>query len=141
MSTAPAMRCIAQLQVQVAPPIELGRLNGLERRMVPILGGSIDGEGFAGTILPGGSDVQTVREDGVVELVARYAVDLGEAGKVFVENSGIRRMGAAGTPPYFRGRMRFEAPAGPLGWLNDAFFITTGHREGNVVHIQVFALT
>lgn len=133
----PALRSILRLQIQVAPPQLLGRLNGQERRMIAILGGHAEGL-FSGTILPGGSDIQTVREDGTIELLARYALDAGEAGKVLIENTGLRRATGEGEAPYFRGWMRFEAAAGPLDWLNRALFLSSGYREGGVVHLGVF---
>jgi len=105
--------------------------------MIPILGGRAQGR-FSGTILPGGSDLQGVREDGTIELLARYALDLGEAGRLLLENTGLRRATGEGEAPYFRGRMRFEAPAGPLAWLNDALFLTSGYRDGALVQLEVF---
>ena len=135
---APALRPMLRLQIEVGPPLALGRLNGLERRLVPILGGTADGQ-FSGRVLPGGSDLQAVRDDGTIELLARYALDLGaDAGKVLLENTGLRRASRTGEAPYFRGRMRFDAPAGPLAWLNDALFITSGYREGHTVCLEVF---
>lgn len=136
-----SLRTVAHLRIEVAAPVSLGQLHGLERRMVSILGGTVEGPQLRGTILPGGSDIQTVHADGTVELVARYALDLGEAGKVLLENTGIRRgpptPGITDIRPYFRGVMRFQAPQGPLDWLNRTVFVTSGHREGAVVHIEV----
>ena len=135
------LRTVAHLRVEVGAPLSLGQLNGLERRMVPILGGTVEIQNFRGIIIPGGSDIQTVHADGTVDLVARYALDLGEAGKVLLENTGIRRgpptSGIADIRPYFRGVMRFQAPQGSLDWLNRTVFVTSGHREGAVVHLQV----
>jgi hypothetical protein len=135
------LRSIAKLEIEVVPPVVLGELNGTERRFVAIKGGSVSGPLFSGTILPGGSDTQLVRANGTIELVARYALDLGPLGTVLVENTGIRH--AADTAdgnrrPYFRGVMRFEAPRATLGWLNDTVFITTGYREGGTVYLDVF---
>lgn len=134
---APALRSVLRLQIQVAPPQLLGRLNGQERRLVAILGGEAQGL-FSARILPGGSDLQTVREDSTIELLARYALDAGEAGQLLIENTGLRRAPREGEPPYFRGSVRFEAPAGPLAWLNQAVFLSSGYREGGVVHLEVF---
>ena len=133
------LRPFAQIRVEVAPPIGLGVLDGSERRMVPILGGTVQGPHFTGKVLAGGNDIQAVRADGSVELVARYALDLGAAGMVMVENSGVRRPvpGAPQAPAYFRGLLRFRAPAGSLEWLNTTLFMTTGRREGNVVVLDV----
>lgn len=139
MSGAIALRRFARIRVEVAAPVSLGMLDGLERRMVAIVGGSVDGAHFQGRVLAGGNDIQAVRADGSVELVARYALDLGAAGMVMVENSGVRRpmRGDAQARPYFRGVMRFQAPAGALAWLNDTLFVSSGHREGNVVVLDV----
>lgn len=147
MSAAAAgLRPVLHIAVEVAPPQLLGKLNGVERRLIPILGGSVSGPGLAGRILPGGSDIQVVREDGAIELTARYAADFGELGMVLIENQGIRRPAAAapGESPspstYFRGTVRFAAPAGPLQWLNDSIFVNSGYRDGNTVHLDVLEL-
>jgi hypothetical protein len=154
----PTLTKIARIEVQVTPPIMLGELSGNERRMISIAGGKMIIEGqkesatpLIGTILPGGSDIQLVRSDGTIELTARYAIDFGAAGKVLVENTGIRRESAspaAGTPSsmegpsaqalYFRGVMQFRAPSGELSWLNSSVFVSSGHREGGTVFLDVF---
>lgn len=145
--TAASLRKVLQLDVSVAQPILLGDLAGTERRMVPITGGTLRGIDLGGTevrgtILSGGSDIQAVRADGTIELTARYAADLGENGKLFIENTGIRRAArsAANEPPYFRGVIRFCAPPGRLQWLNDSIFVSSGCREGGTVYIDVFEL-
>ena len=137
MSAAPALRTVARLAISVAAPQSLGQLKGAERRLIAILGGTITGDGFSGSILAGGSDLQMVRADGTIELLARYAVDLGELGQVLIENTGIRRAQAPDTAPYFRGAVQFTAPAGPLQWLNDSVFVSTGYREGGTIHLEV----
>lgn len=135
------LRSIARLEIAVVPPVALGELKGTERRFVAIKGGNVSGPLFSGTILPGGSDIQLVRANGAIDLVARYALDLGPLGTVLVENTGIRRaedVADANGRPYFRGVMRFEAPRATLGWLNDTVFVTTGYREGGTVYLEVF---
>jgi hypothetical protein len=156
----PALEKVARIEVKVTPPMVLGELAGDERRMIAIAGGIMiveardDGAAaLAGTILPGGSDIQLVRGDGTIELTARYAIDFGAAGKVLVENTGIRRESAmppAGAPrameepsaqvPYFRGVMQFRAPPGELSWLNGSVFVSSGRREGGTVFLDVFEL-
>ncbi|TFW09399.1 DUF3237 family protein [Oxalobacteraceae bacterium OM1] len=134
-----SLRNVGRIEVQVQPPIGLGQLAGAERRIIPITGGTLSVSGLSGTILPGGADIQAVRSDGTIELTARYAIDLGEAGMLLVENTGLRRAGPTPSdPPYFRGVMRFTAPSGALQWLNDSVFINTGRREGGTVILDVF---
>jgi hypothetical protein len=143
-STTVGLRLVAHIEIIVAAPISLGHLAGVERRMIPILGGKITGDDFAGDILPGGSDVQSVRADGAIDLLARYAIDLGEHRSLLVENTGIRRptsSGEADSPPYFRGMLKFSAPPGPLQWLNDSVFVSSGERRGNTVHLDVMEVT
>jgi len=140
------VRSVARLEIAVAPPVVLGELNGVERRLVSIKGGTVSGALFSGTILPGGSDIQLVRANGTIELVARYALDLGALGTVLVENRGVRRAAEVANTsstggqnhPYFRGVMHFEAPRATLGWLNDTLFLTSGYREGGTVYLDVF---
>jgi hypothetical protein len=143
-ASMPTLRMIAHIEVDVVAPVMLGQLNGIERRFVSITGGRVTGPHFSGSVLPGGSDIQAVRTNGTVELVARYALDLGELGKVLVENSGIRRSAppADGQDqrPYFRGCVRFDAPKGALQWLNESVFVSSGYREGGTVHLQIFEL-
>jgi hypothetical protein len=140
----PSLEKLARIEVRVSPPLQLGALAGSERRMVPILGGMMWIYGLEGTILPGGSDIQRVAADGKIELVARYAIDFGAAGKLLVENTGIRREALeAPAPgiepmPYFRGIIRFDAPSGVLEKLNQSIFLSTGHREGGTVSLDVF---
>lgn len=138
--TNASLRSVLQLAIRVAPPMLLGGLGVTERRFISILGGTLSGSGLNGTIVPGGSDIQRVRADGTIELTARYAVDLGDDGKLLVENAGIRRPSRDRNSEqlYFRGVVRFDAPSGPLQWLNDSLFVSAGYREGETVHIEVF---
>ena len=46
-----------------------------ERRIINILGGTVEGPKLNGKILPGGADWQIVRADGVVHLTARYTAE------------------------------------------------------------------
>lgn len=134
-----SLRSIGRIEVQVQPPVALGELAGAERRIIAITGGTLYISGLFGAILPGGADIQSVRADGSIELTARYAADMGEAGKLLIENTGIRRAGPAPSdPPYFRGVVRFAAPPGALQWLNDSVFINTGRREGGNVILDLF---
>lgn len=134
-----SLRNIGRIEVQVEPPIALGELAGAERRIIAIAGGTLHISGLFGTILPGGADTQSVRPDGTIDLTARYAADMGEAGKLLIENTGIRRVGPTSSDaPYFRGVMRFAAPPGALQWLNHSVFINTGRREGGTVILDLF---
>ncbi|MEY4653160.1 MAG: hypothetical protein RI884_1741, partial [Pseudomonadota bacterium] len=56
----PGLEFFADLSVQVDRPQEVGQVPGGLRRMVPILGGQVQGEGWTGRVLPGGADFQWI---------------------------------------------------------------------------------
>ena len=55
------VRPIFSLLLEVQPPINVGKTPGVDRRVGVISGGRFEGERLRGTLLPGGSDWQTVR--------------------------------------------------------------------------------
>jgi hypothetical protein len=137
-----------EARVTVGPALELGRTPlGARRRVIPILGGTVAGPLLAGEVLPGGADWQTVREDGVAEVEARYTLRLQDATLVAVLNRGyrhgpeavIRRLaaGEAVDPAlyYFRTAASFEVAAGPHDWLARHVFAGTGARYPDAVRI------
>lgn len=80
----PELIPLANLVVEVGAPIEAGA----SRRIVPILGGTVEGARLSGRVLPGGADFQLFRPDGVTELEARYVLECHDGAKVYVENRG-----------------------------------------------------
>src|SRR5262245_40157900 len=101
-----------------------------ERRIIDILGGTVEGPRFKGTILPGGADWQIVRSDGVVHLTARYTVRSDSGALILVNSEGYRhgppevmaRLARDETVDpslyYFRAFMRFETADPAVAWLN-----------------------
>src|SRR5688572_28675798 len=61
-----------------------------ERRIINILGGTVDGPRLKGKVLPGGADWQIVRADGVVHLTARYTLESDAGAKILVNAEGYR---------------------------------------------------
>ena len=55
---APALALFATLEVEVGAPVEVGRVAGGLRRVVPIVGGTCTGRGFNARVLPGGADFE-----------------------------------------------------------------------------------
>jgi hypothetical protein len=64
---------IFSLAIKVGAPIVAGDFGYGVRRIIPILGGEVRGEGIKGTIFPCGADFQTIRPNGFTELEAKYA--------------------------------------------------------------------
>lgn len=96
------------------------------RNIIPITGGTFEGPGIKGTILPGGWDWQLVRADGCVDVEADYMLKTDDGVIINVINVGVLCMpkeGQASQPA--RTQPRFEAPMGKYDWLNRTAFIGT----------------
>src|SRR5215831_4606825 len=70
-------RLLMVLDVDVAPPLDLGSIGGVGERVVALTGGRVSGP-YRGRIVPGGSDWQQAKPDGTLEIRARYVAELEE---------------------------------------------------------------
>ncbi len=96
------------------------------RNMIPITGGTFEGPGIKGTIVPGGWDWQLVRADGCVDIKADYMLKTDDGVIINVINTGVLCMPRSGeTPSPARTHPRFEAPEGKYAWLGRTAFIGT----------------
>ena len=60
----PTLNLFADLSVQVDKPQEVGSTHHGVRRLIPILGGQVEGNGWTARVLPGGADFQLIVGDG-----------------------------------------------------------------------------
>jgi hypothetical protein len=130
----------------------LGKTPYGERRIVEILGGSVEGRMLKGKILPGGSDWQIIRTDGVADIQARYAIETENGARILVRSEGLRHgppeviarvsRGENVDPSlyYFRTIMRYETSELSLDWLNRMIAIARGARERMRVKLDVFEI-
>src|ERR1700737_5451585 len=81
---------VVSLAIKVGAPIVAGDFGYGVRRIIPILGGEVRGEGINGTIFPCGADFQTIRPNGFTELEAKYAFEMDDGAIVYIENVAIR---------------------------------------------------
>ena len=121
-----------------------------ERRVIDILGGTVEGSRLKGKVLAGGADWQIVRTDGVVHLTARYTIESDSGGLILVNSEGYRhgppevmeRLARDETVDpalyYFRTFMRFETSDPKAAWLNRILAIGRGSRSSGAVRIEVF---
>ncbi|MDD0814934.1 DUF3237 domain-containing protein [Curvibacter sp. HBC28] len=148
----PSFRPFADLQVQVGAPQEVGATPRGRRRVIPILGGQVQGPGWTARVLPGGADFQLLVSDTLAELDARYVLET-EAGElIYVQNHALR----SGPPEamarlvrgepvdpaliYFRCSPRFETAAPSLQWITERLFIGVGQREPSQVLMRFHEL-
>lgn len=133
---APALRAVMSLRVLIGPREDRGETPGGRARRVPILGGSFEGPNIAGRVCAGGADEQVLRSDRVVEIDARYEIEVNDGAIISVRNRGIATRTFAHAAPVFL------APAGAHDWLNRNFFVSTVHERegGGAVEVHVFAM-
>ena len=121
-----------ELHVKVGAPLEVGAVPRGRRRIVPIEGGTFEGPGLRGTVLPGGADWQIVRSDGLAELDTRYTLKTEAGDMIYIQNAGMRHappditrrlLAGQDVDPslvYFRTVPTFETEAPHLQWLTRA---------------------
>lgn len=151
-SLAPKLEFIFEARVTLDPPQELGVTTYGKRRIIPITGGTFEGPGIKGTILPGGADWQTVRADGAADLEARYTLKTDDGVLIYIQNKGIRHAkpevlarlakGEKVDPSeyYMRTAATFEVADGKYAWLTKSIIVSTGARMPDHVLLRFYKL-
>src|SRR4051794_16214190 len=144
-----ATKYVFSLSIKVGTPIVAGDLGYGIRRVIPVLGGTVQGEGIKGTIHSGGADFQVIRPDGFTELEAKYTFELDDGAVIYIENIGVRfgpkealdriARGEAVDPAliYFRSVPKFETGSEKYCWLMEHLFIGVGARHPDRVELEV----
>ena len=146
-----ALTLVLELRAQVGEPVDLGPVAGGRRRLVPINSGTFEGRnGLAirGRIVPGGADTQLIRDDGVTEVDAQYALETDDGVRIEVRNRGLRHAapevmrkllaGERVDPSlvYFKTTPTFQTTAPDLHILTRSIFVGTGERYPNEVVLR-----
>lgn len=149
---APALDFFADLSVEVAAPQDVGQTPVGHRRVIPILGGEVRGNGWTARVLPGGADFQLILGGTLAQLDARYVLETDGGDLVFVANRAVRAASAEvtgkllrGEPVdpsqvYFRCQPVFETASPALSWINERMFVGTGVRKPQRVEISMYTL-
>ncbi|WP_375777395.1 DUF3237 domain-containing protein [Bradyrhizobium sp. ma5] len=137
------------ITARIAEVTSAGDIGTGIRRIIPIVGGEVKGEGINGKVLPFGADFQIIRPSELIELEAKYAFETDDGAVVYVENKGIRfgpvdlleklKRGEPVDPKliYFRTMPRFETGAEKYRWLMEHIFIGSAARHADRVVIDV----
>ncbi|MCP9625984.1 DUF3237 domain-containing protein [Rhodopseudomonas palustris] len=137
------------ITAHIGEVISAGDTGAGVRRVIPVIGGTVKGEGVSGRILPSGADFQIIRPNELIELEAKYAFETDDGAVVYVENIGIRfgpiellqklKRGEAVDPKliYFRTRPRFETGHPNYQWLTQHLFIGSAARHQDRVVVDV----
>lgn len=145
-----AMQPLFVIKLDVKPIVVVGQTPGPFRRVGIVPSGTFAGDRLSGTVLDGGSDWQTVRDDGSTTLDVRLLLKTDDDVTIGMSYRGIRHgpadliqrleRGQVIDPSsyYFRITPIFEAPAGRYEWLNRIIAVGTGHRLENGPVYSVF---
>ncbi|HET6339530.1 MAG TPA: DUF3237 family protein [Polyangiales bacterium] len=146
----PGLRPLLSLEASLPGITSIGTTPTGEIRLIPISGGTFEGEELRGEILGGGADWQDVRNDGVLEISARYILKTDQGEMLEVRSVGLRaaprevleRLGRGERVPstsyYFRTAVRFRTAAARLERFNNILAVSYGERRGAGVHLDVY---
>lgn len=149
----PALDFFADLSVEVDRPQEVGDTQHGRRRLIPITGGLVTGQGWTGRVLPGGADFQLIVNERLAELDARYVIEADGGDLIYVCNRAVRTAApdvmarlirGEPVPPeqvYFRCSPSFETASASLGWINERLFVGSGMRQPDRVLMRFFAVS
>ena len=142
-------RYVFTITARIAEVISAGDIGTGVRRIIPIIGGEVKGEGINGKVLPFGADFQISRPSELIDLEATSAFETDDGAVVYVENKGIRfgpvdlleklKRGEPVDPKliYFRTVPKFETGAENYRWLMEHIFIGSAARHADRVVIDV----
>lgn len=144
---APSLEHAFTLHVDLSPALDFGHTVTGHQRFIPIIGGYVDGPKLKATILPGGGDWNTLRDDGMGHVLAKYAIQTADGVLVNVINEGFVRKfqkdpsAESGrrdeTEWYARTNPRFEVQHGVHDWLNRTVFVGDLHRPQNLSQVTI----
>lgn len=136
--------------VDLAPPLHIG-VGPLGRRILfHVAGGSFEGEGLRGEVLPSGGDWALVRADGTTMLDVRLTLRTHDGALLSMAYGGrytfppelraslTDRNGRHTVDPknyYIRSNPSFETGAADYAWLNDVVCVGSGYFvEGGIAY-------
>jgi hypothetical protein len=152
-STTFELELLLTIEVRVHEIVSAGPLPGGELRVIPFESGTFVSAAIPdlqGKLLPGGTDWQRVRSDGVLEIRAHYLLESDRGERVEVISEGLRhappgvleRIALGERVPrheyYFRTAIRFNTAAQRLDQLNRVLAVSIGERTQHGVALGVY---
>lgn len=142
----------AHAVIELGPIRTVGPVLTGQRRVIPIIGGRIDGPLLAATVIAGGADWQLVAADGTLIIDTRYEAITDDGHHVYLATNGFRH-----GPPEVLARLAAGEPVGPdeytfrltasiecgapaLDWVNRTVFVATAARQAASVVYDLYAV-
>ena len=148
----PSLERVCSLYVNLDPIRELGTGRAGKRRIIPIIGGRVEGPRLSGKLLNVGADWQTIFESGLAELDTRYAMETHDGAVIEIVNYGFRHgpdevMQAVArgddvdpSSYYMRTHARLETGDARYDWVNRTLFVGVGARQKQSVKVDLYAV-
>ena len=148
----PSLDHVCTIMVDLDPIRTMGKGRAGDRRIIPIVGGTVDGPELCGRVLAVGADWQTVFPGGLAELDTRYAIETHDGATIEILNYGYRHgppdviaaiaRGETVDPAgyYMRTHARLETGDPRYEWVNRTLFVGSGARRDRSVRIELYAL-
>src|ERR1700675_4167021 len=147
----PRLTQVYRLEIEIATPLDLGKVDAGHRRIVAQTGGTFTGTEINGRLLPGSSaDWQIVLPDGTARGDIRYTLETDGGDLLYVQSRSVR----SGNPDVlarlprdeevdpseypFRASTQIEAGAPALRWKNVGVFISVGARQKRLVIYETY---
>ena len=142
-------RYVFTITARIGEVTSAGEIGTGVRRIIPIVGGEVKGEGVNGKVCAFGADFQIIRPNELIELEAKYAFETDDGAVVYVENRGLRfgpvellqklKRGEPVDPKliYFRTVPKFETGHEKYRWLMQHIFVGSAARHADRVVIDV----
>lgn len=140
-------RSLMTVKISAGPPQLIGRTPSGTRIIVPVTGGTFEGDRLRGRIVPGGGDWLLLRDDGVLELDLRITLETDDQALIYLTFQGIRHgpaeviaalnRGEMVDPAtyYFRTLPRFECAGEKYQFLNRIMALGIGEtRPDGALH-------
>jgi len=134
----PTLDYVCDFTVELDTIREMGAGRAGNRRIIPIIGGTVDGPKIRGKILNLGADWQTIFASGLAELDTRYAIETDDGATIEIINYGLRHgpqevMQALANGEevsadsyYMRTHARLESGDPRYDWVNKTLFLGVG---------------
>ncbi|MDB0580859.1 DUF3237 domain-containing protein [Salinicoccus roseus] len=148
----PKLELLGHMELSVAKPHLPGQTPIGRRRIIQVTGGKFEGEYFNATVLPGGDDWITVREDGTIIQDVRITLETDDNEIILMTYRGIRTgpqevldrldQGENVDPEeyYFRTNPVFETASEKYHWLNNRIFVSNGIRLPEGVSYSIYTV-
>ncbi|MBE7519014.1 MAG: DUF3237 domain-containing protein [Thermoflexaceae bacterium] len=138
------------VHVDLKDPVEVGAGPFGVRRIIDIIGGTVDGPRLKGRVLPSGADWLLVTGDGVSRLSVRATVLTGDGAYIYLDYPGIAVLPPEAGAKFMRGEAidygegyfmttpRFETGDHRYAWLNAVVVVAEGRLGPGRVEFRAY---